>query len=310
MKRLVGLLISAVLLAALWWTVDLRNMAAAVAAADPIWLGSGLAAVVPLTVATAWRFVLLSERQLSIGSATRLILSASTLNLVLPSKMGDIAKSVVLTKRYGYDGKLALALVTIEKIIDLASLLFWGVLALFWVAGGDPLLLLAAAALAGLLAVLLILISPTDAAPRLIEALARFVPGKAGQAAASFGEEWRSVTRWFWSRGRPLSIALLSLAIWAGHLAQFWLFAQALAPVPFLDNMAMATLAILVGLLPFTFAGIGTRDAAIVFFYRAWLTAGEAAVLGVLATLRYVIPALAGLAFMSDYVGEKAERPR
>ena len=48
-------------------------------------------------------------------------------------------------------------------------------------------------------------------------------------------------------------------------------------------------------------AGIGTRDAAIVYFYRGWLTPGQAAVLGVLATLRYVLPALAGLPFMRDF---------
>jgi glycosyltransferase 2 family protein len=75
--------------------------------------------------------------------------------------------------------------------------------------------------------------------------------------------------------------------------------------VPFLDNMAFATLAILAGLLPFTMAGIGTRDAAILFLYAPWLSAGQAAVLGVLATLRYLLPAIAGLPFMGDYLDRR-----
>lgn len=74
--------------------------------------------------------------------------------------------------------------------------------------------------------------------------------------------------------------------------------------------MAFATLAILAGLLPFTMAGIGTRDAAILFLYAPYLSAGQAAVLGVLATVRYLAPALAGLPFMGDYLHRKRQEPR
>lgn len=300
-KRLIALLVSLAILAWLWWSVDVAAIAAAARAADPFWLGLGLLAVVPLTLATSWRFRMLSRVPIRLGSATRLILSASTLNLFLPSKMGDLAKSVVLMRRYGFEGKLAVALVVLEKALDLAALLFWGVLALLWVARGEALLLLAAAGITAGLVLLMLLVSPFAIAPRMMEMLGRLLPGKAGRAASGFAGEWRSVTGWFWSGGRAARTILLSLALWAAHLAQFWLFAQALGEVPFLDNMAFATLAILAGLLPFTMAGVGTRDAAIVIFYAPWLTAGQGAVLGVLATLRYVLPALAGLPFVKDF---------
>jgi hypothetical protein len=76
--------------------------------------------------------------------------------------------------------------------------------------------------------------------------------------------------------------------------------------VPLLDNMAFATLAILVGLLPFTFAGIGSRDMAIVYFYGPYLSLGGAAFLGILATLRYVIPAIAGIPFAGELAAAAA----
>jgi hypothetical protein len=267
-----------------------------------VWLGVGLAAVIPLTLGTAWRFRLLSRAPLGLGAATRLILSASTLNLILPSKMGDLAKSVVLARRYGFDGKFALALVSVEKMFDMASLLFWGVLALLWVNNGSVLLMLAALALFGLLALLVLLLSPLSVIPDLVEALAPKLPAKVGRVAAGFGGEWSNVVAWLWSDGRRLGLVIAaSLLLWAGHLAQFWLFAQALGHVPFLDNMAFATLSILAGLLPFTMAGIGTRDGAILFFYQPWLEPGQAAVLGVLATTRYLLPALAGVPFMRDF---------
>lgn len=307
MKRVIGILVSAAIIWLIWRHVDLARIGAAIRACDPAWLAAGLAMVIPLTLCTAWRFRVLSRSQLSLGSATRLILSSSTLNLFLPSKMGDIAKAWVLSGRYGYDGRLALTIVVLEKLLDLASLLVWGVLALLWVSPGNPWMLLAAAAIAGLLALLALLMVPLPIAPRLMRLMGSVLPGKIGRTAHDFSDQWEEAIAWFWAeRARAYGVLAMSLLLWAGHLAQFWLFCLALgSPVPFIDNMASATLAILVGLAPFTMAGIGTRDAAILFFYRAWLSPGQAAVLGVLATMRYLMPAIAGLPFLHDYMPAK-----
>lgn len=303
MKKLIGLLVSLALLAILWWQVDLDAIAAAARAADPLWLGAGLVTIIPLTLVTALRFTMLSRVAVGLWPATRLILGAATLNLVLPSKMGDLAKGLVLTGRHGFSTQLAVAVVVMERSLDMAALLFWGVLAMLWLGQGQPLMLLAAAGTGALLLLLLILLSPLRLASGLLMVGSRLLPGRAGRWLAGFAGEWQTAVAWFWSEpGRVAAVALVSLAIWGGHLAQFWLFAQGLGAVPFLDNMAFATLAILAGLLPFTMAGIGTRDAAILFLYAPFLGPGEAAVLGVLATLRYLIPAIAGLPFMGDYL--------
>lgn len=303
MKKLIGLLVSLILLAIIWWQVDLDAILAAMAAANPWWLAAGLATIIPLTLVTAMRFGMLTRTPIGLWPATRLILGASTLNLVLPSKLGDLAKGLALTGRYGFDMKLAVAIVVMERSLDMAALLFWGVLALLWVGWGNVWLILAAAGTGGLLLLLVLLLSPLRIASRMIALAGQIAPGKIGRWLTGFADEWQEAVRWFWSdRKRVAGVAGVSLLIWGGHLAQFWLFAQALGSVPFLDNMAFATLAILAGLLPFTMAGIGTRDAAILFLYAPFLTPGAAAVLGVLATLRYLIPAIAGLPFMGDYL--------
>lgn len=311
-KRLVGLCVSLGIVALLWWRVDVRAIAAAAAAADPAWLAAGLAMVAPLTLVTAWRFGRLADGAVEVGTAIRLVLSASTLNLFMPSKMGDIAKSWVLIRRHAFPTRHALALVVLEKLLDFASLLVWGVGALFWVGLGEPWVLLAAVAIAGLLGLLLVLILPMAAARLLLARVFALLPGKPGRALAGFIEEWEATVSRFWARpGRALAIFAISVVLWAAHLAQFWLFAKALdVGVPFVDNMAFATLAILAGLLPLTIAGVGTRDAAIVLFYAPWLAPSQGAVLGMLATMRYVIPAIAGMPFLRDYWPGKIERER
>lgn len=301
MGRAFSIAISLLILGLLWWRVDVLAIVDAARGADPLWLAAGVCAVIPLTVGTALRFRMLSRTALGMGAAMRLILSASTLNLFLPSKLGDLAKGWVLGRRYGYDPGLALALVVFEKLLDLASLLFWGVLALLWMRPHDPLFLAGAAVSALMLMLLAAMLSPWAAAMGLAR-LAHLLPARLAAPAATMAEQWRGLTGWFWGeRRRAIHTILLSLMLWAGHLAQFWLFTRALGVVPLIGNMAAATLSILAGLLPFTMAGIGTRDAAIVYFYHGWLSPGQCAMLGVLATLRYVLPALAGLPFVGDY---------
>src|ERR1043165_10274033 len=62
---------------------------------------------------------------LPFGEGNRLILVASVLNLVLPSKMGDIAKAYFMRERGHMSGALSLALVVFEKSCDMLSLLVW-----------------------------------------------------------------------------------------------------------------------------------------------------------------------------------------
>ena len=119
--------------------------------------------------------------------------------------------------------------------------------------------------------------------------------------------------RYFWSsKARLAKVTLMSVFIWFLHLLQIWMFILALrAYAPFLANLALSPLAILAGLLPLTFAGVGTRDAALVLFYAPFFAAPTAAALGLLCTARYLLPALGGLPFASRYltaVERKVER--
>jgi uncharacterized protein (TIRG00374 family) len=300
---------SLAILALLWRAIDLHAIASALRSARPGWVLAGLAMVAPLTVVTAWRFCLLSRTDLSLPASLRLILAASTLNLALPSKMGDIAKAWVLHRRYGFAGERALALVVFEKMIDLGALLAWGVAALCVTARSSA-ALIAAGVLAVVLAVLLVALSPARAGPAVLQRASEALPRRMRPGVERFALQWAELTRWFWSdRWLGLLVALVSLALWAAHLTQVWLLARAIGPnVPWAPSLAAAALAILAGLMPFTVAGIGTRDAAIVVLFSPWLSAAGGAALGVLATSRYLVPALAGLPFASVFWTSRRSR--
>ena len=334
MKRLLSLVISLVILAILYSKIDTARLLPIFAGSDPLWMPLSLAMVVPLTLLTAWRLQQLMPRAgvLGFGEANRLILVASVLNLVLPSKMGDIAKAYFMRDRGQLSGSLAFSLVVFEKACDMLSLLLWCVFGLAWVKlshsaalasfhppawlqvprlvdrfgfSGDAFFFwMIALIVGGCLLLGVLLLGSRRFAALFFATAARWAPGKIGGKFAKLGGSWREMHAYFWgSKRRLATVALTSVFIWFLHLLQIWMFILALQTwAPFLANLALSPLAILAGLLPLTFAGVGTRDAALVVFYAPFFSAPTAAALGLLCTARYLLPALGGLPFASEYL--------
>lgn len=265
-----------------------------------------LGMVVPLTLFTAWRLqqLLPSKGQLPLGEANRLILVASVLNMVLPSKGGDIAKAWFMKDRSGLSGSLALSLVVFEKSCDMLSLLLWCVFGLFLYPQKDAVFWTMTVGVAGMLTLGLLLLGSVGFAQFFFGLGGKFAPEKMKAKLAKLGTSWGEMHQYFWSsKTRLLKVTITSVFIWFMHLLQIWLFILALkAWVPFLTNLALSPLAILAGLLPVpTFGGAGTRDGALVVLYAPYFEAPKALALGLLCTARYILPALGGLPFASQY---------
>lgn len=306
MKKLISLVVSLIILIILYVKIDFASLLEVFKNSHRAWMILGLGMVIPITMLTAWRLQQLTPKQakLTFAEGNRLILAASVLNMVLPSKMGDIAKAYFIQKRGALTGSLALSLVVFEKTCDLLSLLSWCVFGLVlypnkgWLFWG-----MTTAVAAGLLLGILLL-SSRRFADTFLNWGKQYAPKQIRDKLANLQMSWGEMHDYFWRDRAQLSlITITSIFLWFLHLCQIWLFILALkAWTPFLANLALAPLAILAGLLPLTFAGIGTRDAALVFFYSSYLNAPTAAALGLLATARYVIPAVAGLPFMGKYM--------
>lgn len=306
MKKLVSLLVSLGILGLIYWKVGCSGLLAAFGNSDPLWLALSLAMVVPLTLCTAWRLQQLmpARGQLGFGESNKLILVASVLNLVLPSKMGDIAKAYFMRDKGGMSGSLALSLVVFEKSCDMLSLLLWCVFGLLVYPQKDLLFWAMTAGVAGTFLFGALLLGSKGFADFFFQSARRFGPKKVAAKVEKLQNSWSEMHGFFWaSKRRFAKVVFTSVFIWFLHLLQIWMFILALnAWTPFLSNLALSPLAILAGLLPLTFAGVGTRDAALVLFYAPYFDAPTAAALGVLCTARYFLPALGGLPFLPQYL--------
>lgn len=307
LKRLASILISLVILGIIYWRIDFPALLQALQNSSRVWMTISLAMVVPLTLLTAWRFqgLVPTGTALSFAESNRLILVACVLNLVLPSKMGDIAKAYFISQQGMARGELALALVVFEKTCDLLSLLVWGAFGLLLYPQKDWLFWLMTAGIILGLGLGSLILSSRRFAQILFEGGRGIAPKTLRPRLLKLQRAWSEMHQFFWqNKPHLLKIAALSVLIWFLHLLQIWLFILALkAWTPFVANLALAPLAILAGLLPLTFGGIGVRDAALIYFYRPFLSPAIAAALGLLCTARYVLPAIGGLPFLGEYLG-------
>lgn len=306
MKKLISIAVSLTILAIIYWKIDFPRLIEVFQNSDKWWMAISLGMVVPLTMLTAWRLQQLtpSRTRLGFAEANKLILTASVLNMVLPSKMGDIVKAYFIKERGHLEGSLSLSLVVFEKACDMLSLLLWCAFGLTLYPEKDWLFWIMTASVVSGLIIGLLLIASRQFANFLFQFISRFATKKMRLKIAKLRDSWSEMHKYFWRDKRHLiKITLTSIIIWFGHLLQIWFFTLALkAWVPFLAHLALAPLAILAGLLPLTFAGVGTRDAALIAFYQPYMNAPTAAALGLLCTSRYLLPALGGIPFLGQYL--------
>lgn len=309
LKRAAAVAVSAGILAAVWRSIDRAELLRTLANAHLGWFAAAMLLFLPPKLFQAWRWRSMARTfcPVTTGEALRLILAGDALNLVMPSKLGDLSRAVFLRSQ----GRLPLAhglnLVAYEKMLDLSALcllLVVGVLAIGRFDAVGLAGLLGAGAVLGLTTA--VSVSPFVASGlwrRMLAAGGR--PGLRGRAArllAGTGEVVGDLVR----RGAGLSwIVGLSLAIWALHFLQIYCFFLALRlPTPLFVAMALAPIAIFFGLAPLTIGGLGTRDAAFVLLFNEYHSAAAMAGVALLSHLRYIIPGLAGLPFFGGYLRE------
>ncbi|HHP7230857.1 MAG TPA: lysylphosphatidylglycerol synthase transmembrane domain-containing protein [Xenococcaceae cyanobacterium] len=314
LKRFISLAISVAILVYLYSQIEITQLIQVLQTSDPLWMSISLGMIIPLTLVTSWRLQQLMPHgtNLSFIEANRLILGSSVLNMILPSKMGDIAKAYFMQERDGLSGTLSLSIVIFEKACDLLSLLLWCAFGLIIYPEKDRLFWLMTGGIIGGLILGILLLSDRKIANLFFNLTSKIAPQGIRKKLHQMQNSWGEMHDYFWGDLKQLTlIAATSIFIWFLHLLQIWLFIVALkAWTPFAVSLALAPLAILAGLLPLTFAGIGTRDAALIFFYQPYLAPATGAALGLLCTSRYFLPAIIGLPFLEQMLATVRARSK
>jgi len=285
---LLGVVILGALLRTIGWT-DLKN---AVLAADGVLVALAFAFFIPQIAVMSWRWqlVALSVRKITFREACRMVLAASALNGILPSKLGDICKGFLLDQSPNPNLSRGLGLGILDKILDVLGLS--AVLAVAGIFAAKPETWVLAFWVANTAGFTVLVYMLHRAKPLRLPAKPKLL-AKLGKVMEAADQVRRRRAIW-------ASALALSFLLWVLHIGQIYVFyravnAQSTAWAVFLR----VPIGIFVGLLPVTVAGVGTRDAALQVLFAPTDHANIIACLGLFCTLRYVIMVILGLPLVS-----------
>lgn len=321
MKRLFALGVTVALLAAILLKVDRAALLENLRAIRPVLFAIAMFLFIPQNFISVLRWKMMAGNFIPMGwgESAKLILASQTMNIVLPSKMGDLTKAYFLNRSGALDLPRATNLVVFEKMLDLASLSLLAVLGvvaahLTGLTGENPvrfaLLSAMTVALGGfvLIVVASLYFVPAERLP-FYAAWLRLLASKPklNKVHTLFASSHEVIGMLQRKEARRGVLVALSILLWVLHLLQIYLFFLCLnAPVPVLAFSSLMPLAIFIGLLPLSLFGMGTRDAAIIFLFSPYHPPAILAGVGLFVSLRYIVPSLTGLPFLHHYLGMRA----
>ncbi len=303
MKRLLSLIISCAFLWIIFSRVNTSELIQSLQGIDFFYLSLALLLFLPLIIIPAWRwqYVSKSKAHITLQESTRLILASSCLNLFLPSKMGDLCKAYFLNKHGHVAMSRGINLVLFERYLDTAAL---SVMALIGAAlsSFNPSIRLGVISFSLLILTMLPIALVFFTAPGKHTGLRSRI--KLPKKLQSFFDDTQNLLHELKRRPETLIILIsVSLFLWFLHLTQFYFIFQALhSNVPCMHIFALVPVAIFTGMIPITAAGVGSRDAALLVLFSPYAPSSQIVIVGLFATLRYLVPGILGVFFLSSYM--------
>ncbi len=283
LRLIFSLCVTVLIMAVLLWHIPPRMIFAQYEQLNVIYFTAGLIVFLPALVLIAFRWQKIVDNHVTISKkhAMAMTLVGCTFNAIAPSKLGDLVKAhdllhkqvpfgsaigAVLWEKY-YDFTFVFVIGAIGLIISIPALAWFGYLIL------------------GLILFISILL---------------FCPGILPSRLRHLVTPFKPTPRKF--------VLLMGITAidWILQFIQIVLFFQSLGIfLPSSMVIIRSTVAILIGLLPITFAGMGTRDAALLFMFQDFLPSYKIMAVGFMLTFRYWFPAILGLPTTFVYLKKK-----
>ena len=313
----IGLVVSAVAVAVLATVIDVGATAETLARTSlPLVAATLLFVPGQILLRTLrWRLLLPIGADGGRPSARRVlpVLLAGYLgNLILPARLGELARAYLLARREALGFSRVLGSVLLERVIDLASLALVAIAAAL-LAGAPEWIVRGMAIVAGV-GFVLVVILVASGIPRTVRAIAGIFGARAERMrvainhAVSFGE---GANGGGWG---PLAVATaLSTATWFFVAATYWLAARALGlEISMSGSMLVAAVTTLGTAIPSAPANVGTFEvAAVVVLSALGVSAAEALALALLVhaivTVPFAITGAAAVGWMSISLSEVAD---
>ena len=251
---------------------DVAQVATAMGSANYLWLipAVGLYLVDLLVRALRWRILLLPVRAIGTGSLFGVLSIGFLVNNVLPARLGEIVRAILVGRRHGVSRSAVLATVVVERIFDgVVMLLFLGVASATAGARVAPnwlelLVPLTAAAFGGAgLALGVLALAPTFALGVAARLLAPF-PARLRESALEIADKFITGLGVLQDLKLACGVLLTSVAAWLLEMGSYMAVGEAFGmtgdPSSYLLALAVANLGTMIPSSP---GYVGTFEALV-----------------------------------------------
>ncbi|MBN2331318.1 MAG: flippase-like domain-containing protein [Candidatus Aenigmarchaeota archaeon] len=270
--------------------------------ADYVVISLALLVPVLLLRGEKWRLIIKSYGiEYGLISSTKAWISGFFVGIVTPGRIGDLSRAYYLKKDKGVTIGKSLTTVVVERIIDVVTLFVLAcaglvLIASSYIEAGEMLLYVSVLFMA-FIAVVFMMARKGFARSVMRPLYVRFMPVKyrtlIGRVFNDFYSGMGQISRY-----RMATAFLTVLVAWSIMILQYQFMAMALGlDLTYLFLLAIVPILALLDIIPVTFSGIGTRDAALIFFLSLVSVSAESAVSYSLLILfvNYISVGFAGL---------------
>jgi uncharacterized protein (TIRG00374 family) len=298
--RIARIVVAAALTAYLLWRSDPAAVAAAARHADPSWILTAVFLVLVDRALMAWRWAMLlciveEQQRPTLSRMLEVFFVSTFVGTFLPASIGADAVRAYSISRDRVAGADAVASVFMDRMLGVASLLIMGVVGVALardLAANTVVIVSLAATGAVTLATVLMIFS--ERVGRLCATLARVVPiGVLRRMGTAIVE---SVQRYARFHGQLVNVLAASVGVQVLRIVQAYCLGRSLGIEADLTiYFAFIPVILLIMLLPVTINGLGTSQAAFVWFFgRVGVDAAPAFALSILFVALGIVGNLPG----------------
>ncbi len=254
--------------------------------------------------ALKWR-VIISSYGIRLGLAKSIVYwcVGFFIGLITPGRLGDMARAWYLRGKTSF-GR-AMTTVVVDRVMDVAVVFVMaiaGAAAFVALYVPETSLVITISLLFAAFILALFVFSKKSIMVRITKPLLGFlIPSRHRGEMEGFVDEFYAGLKKIVGRKKLLlGVALTTLLYWLITFFQLYVLSRAIGiNISFIGLLMFMPIVTLLDILPISFSGIGTRDAAMIFFFSFFMLQPEVAVAYSFLILffAYVPPAIAGLAF-------------
>lgn len=284
-KLILSIILSAVIIFLLFKNYDTKSIFFKISNIDFTYFLYFIFLFIPqlLIVSFRWKFIMKKINNYPIGffRSFQMCVASYSANLIIPGKMGEVIRLIWINKKKSKYPNLFIIL--FEKFFDLLSVFSIYYFSLFFLQSRINLYydIFIYTNIFVFLCVLFLIV--------LKFFKINFLEKNLIFIKLFFQENLRNV----------LWVFFQSVFLWFVQILQFYfLFKSFLIDIGFLYVIAGSSLSVLAGALILSIGGVGPRDATLLYFFKSFVIETTLLSIGVLSSLRIIIPAIIGLPFL------------